>query len=256
MSEVKLEFSSPGVAVLTVNRPAARNALSMSVRAALAGHITALDADSDVKCIIITGGETMFAAGADLVELQQRTLHDPSFKSSRIAWEAMTACSKPLIAAVNGFALGGGCELALHCDIIIAGEGAKFGLPEIKVGIMPGAGGTQRFVRAAGKFAAMRYLLTGDFIPAAEALRMGLVSEVVADVEVQAHAVGLASKIAALPPLAIQSIKEVLLLGPDAPLQTGLALERKAFQLLFGTQDRSEGIGAFLEKRKPQFTGS
>jgi enoyl-CoA hydratase/carnithine racemase len=167
----------------------------------------------------------------------------------------MEACRKPILAAVNGFALGGGCELALHCDIIIAGEGAKFGLPEVKVGIMPGAGGTQRLLRAAGKFKAMRYALTGDFIPAPEALAMGIASEVVPDEAVLAHTLKIASKIAALAPLSVDAIKEALLLGQDAPLDAALVLERKAFQLLFASEDRAEGISAFLEKRKPIFKG-
>jgi enoyl-CoA hydratase len=255
MAEILEERPADGVALLRINRPDVLNALSMSVRATLADIVTRLDADPVVRAIVITGDEKAFAAGADLGELKTRTVHDTNFRSSRAAWEAMEACRKPLIAAVNGFALGGGCELALHCDIIIAGEGAKFGLPEVRVGIMPGAGGTQRFVRAAGKFAAMRYLLTGDFIPGREAAAMGLVSEVVADAEVLPHALKIAAKIAALPPLSVDAIKEVVGLGVDASLETALVLERKAFQLLFATEDRDEGIAAFLEKRKPAFRG-
>ncbi len=246
---------SDGVALLTINRPEALNALSMSIRATLADIVTRLDADPDIRAIVITGDEKAFAAGADLAELKTRTVHDTTFRSSRVAWEAMEACRIPVIAAVNGFALGGGCELALHCDIIIAGEGAKFGLPEVKVGIMPGAGGTQRLLRAAGKFVAMRYLLTGDFIPAQAAREMGLASEVVPDGEVLPHALKIATKIAALPPLSVDAIKEVVDLGADASLDTALVLERKAFQLLFATEDRNEGISAFLEKRKPAFKG-
>jgi enoyl-CoA hydratase len=254
-SEVVVERPAPGVAVIRVNRPEVHNALNMGVRAEMARHVVAFDADPDVRAIVITGGEKVFAAGADVVELRARTLHDKAFRASRVAWEALEACRVPIIAAVNGLALGGGCELALHCDIIIAGEGANFAQPEVKLGIMPGAGGTQRFLRASGKFAAMRYLLTGDFIPAHTALAMGLISEVVPDNEVQAHALKLASKIAAMPPLAIDAIKEVVSLGADMPLEAGLVLERKAFQMLFGTEDRDEGIGAFLEKRKPSFKG-
>lgn len=255
MAEVLEENPVEGVALLRINRPEVLNALSMSVREVLAEIVTRLDADSAVRAIVITGDERAFAAGADLVELGQRRVIDKAFRASRVAWEALESCHKPVIAAVNGFALGGGCELALHCDIIIAGEGAKFGLPEVKVGIMPGAGGTQRLLRASGKFKAMRYALTGDFIPAAEAAAMGLVSEVVADSDVLAHALKIAAKIAALAPHSVDSIKEVLLLGEDAPLETALVLERKAFQLLFATEDRTEGISAFLEKRKPSFKG-
>jgi enoyl-CoA hydratase/carnithine racemase len=255
MGEILEERPSHGVALLRINRPEVLNALSMSVRAMLAEIVTRLDADPEVRAIVITGDEKAFAAGADLGELRTRTVHDTNFRSSRAAWEAMESCRKPLIAAVNGFALGGGCELALHCDIIIAGEGARFGLPEVKVGIMPGAGGTQRLLRAAGKFKAMRYLLTGDFIPGPEAAAMGLVSEVVADTDVLPHALKVAAKIAGLPPLSVDAIKEVVSLGADASLETALVLERKAFQLLFATEDRDEGIAAFLEKRKPQFRG-
>jgi enoyl-CoA hydratase/carnithine racemase len=255
MSEVLEERPSEGVALLRINRPEVLNALSMSVRSALADMLKRLDADRTVRAIVITGDEKAFAAGADLVELKQRTVHDKAFRESRVAWEAMEACRKPILAAVNGFALGGGCELALHCDIIIAGEGAKFGLPEVKVGIMPGAGGTQRLLRAAGKFKAMRYALTGDFIPAQEASAMGLASEVVPDDQVLAHTLKVAARIAAQAPLSVDAIKEALILGEDASLESALVLERKAFQLLFATEDRDEGICAFLEKRKPAFKG-
>jgi enoyl-CoA hydratase len=252
---VLLERPSEYVALLRLNRPEVLNALSVPVRLALAAHVDALEADDMVRVIVITGDEKAFAAGADLVELRKRTVRDASTKQSRAAWVALQGCTKPIIAAVNGFALGGGCELALHCDIIIAGEGAKFGLPEVKVGIMPGAGGTQRLLRAVGKFKASRYLLTGDFMSAATASEMGLVSEVVPDAEVLQHALKLASKIAAQPPLAVKALKEVIALGPDASLETALTLERQAFQLLFTTEDRDEGIAAFLEKRKPVFKG-
>ncbi len=256
MSQEILETRpSEGVALLTINRPETLNALSMSIRSALAEIVTRLDANPEVRAIVITGDDKAFAAGADLDELKKRTVHDTTFRSSRVAWEAMEACRIPVIAAVNGFALGGGCELALHCDIIIAGESARFGLPEVKVGIMPGAGGTQRLLRAAGKFTAMRYLLTGDFIPAQAAREMGLASEVMPDADVLPHALKIASKIAALPPLSVDAIKEVVNLGADASLETALVLERKAFQLLFATEDRDEGISAFFEKRKPGFKG-
>ncbi len=253
--EVILERPRTGVAVIRLNRPEVRNALSMSVRATIAEHVAALDADPEVRAIVITGGERVFAAGADLVELRSRTLHDPSFRTSRVAWEALERCRIPVIAAVNGYALGGGCELALHCDIIVAGEGARFGLPEVTVGIMPGAGGTQRLLRAVGKYAALRYLLTGEPIPARTALAWGLVSEIVEDGAVQDHALDIGSRIAGLPPLAVEAIKEVVTLGGDASLETALVLERKAFQLLFGTEDRAEGMSAFFEKRKPAFKG-
>lgn len=253
--EVLVERPSDGVALLRLNRPEVLNALSVPVRLALAAHIDALSDDPGVRAIVITGDEKAFAAGADLVELRKRTVRDAQTKESVSAWVALRACAKPLIAAVNGFALGGGSELAFHCDIIVAGEGAKFGLPEVKVGIMPGAGGTQRFVRAVGKYKAARYLLTGDFMSAATASEMGIVSEVVPDADVVPHALKLAARIAGLPPLAVAALKEVIALGPEASLETALALERKTFQLLFTTEDREEGIAAFLEKRKPMFKG-
>ena len=255
MSEVVRESPQAGVALLRINRPEVLNALSVPVRLALAAEIDALSDDDETRVIVITGGDKVFAAGADLSELKTRTVKDAQTKQSRAAWVALDNCPKPVIAAVNGFALGGGCELAFHCDIIIAGEGAKFGLPEVKVGIMPGAGGTQRFVRAAGKFKASRYLFTGDFIPAAAALEMGICSEVVKDEDVIPHALKIASKIAAQAPLAVAALKEVVRLGPDASLEAALTLERKSFQLLFATEDRDEGIAAFLEKRKPDFKG-
>jgi enoyl-CoA hydratase len=255
MSEVLREQPGDGVGLLRINRPDRLNALSMAVRATLAEHIDAMSRDDSVRCIVITGDQKAFAAGADVAELAKRTPIDADFARSRAAWAYIEQCPKPLIAAVNGFALGGGCELAMHCDIIIAGENAKLGQPEVKLGIMPGAGGTQRFLRVAGKFAAMRWLLTGDLLSAAEAKQLGLVSEVVADGEVLPHSLALAAKIAALPPLAVAAIKETLLLGADAPLSAALLLERKAFQLLFASEDGTEGLSAFMERRKPQFKG-
>jgi enoyl-CoA hydratase len=255
MPDIVQSQPSDAVALLRLNRPEQMNALSLSVRELLAEHIRSLSNDESVRCIVITGDEKAFAAGADVNELAKRSVLDVTFGKSRAAWVALESCPKPVIAAINGYALGGGCELAMHCDVIIAGENAKLGQPEVKLGIMPGAGGTQRFVRAVGKFAAMRWLLTGEILSAAEALRMGLISEVVSDAEVLNHALALAARIASLPPLAVAAIKESVLLGPDAPLATALSLERKAFQLLFATEDRTEGIRAFQERRKPQFKG-
>jgi enoyl-CoA hydratase/carnithine racemase len=255
VAEVLLERPAEGVALLRLNRPEALNALSLELRALLARHIRELDDDPGVKVIVLTGDEKAFAAGADLAELQKRAVHDPAFRTARVAWEAMDDCRKPIVAAIRGFALGGGCELALHCDIIIAGEGARFGLPEVKVGIMPGAGGTQRLLRITGRYVAARYLMTGDFIPAQTALTLGLASEVVPDEEVLPHALKIAGKIAGMPQLAVEAIKEVVVAGADASLQAAELLERKTFQLLFATEDRAEGVNAFLEKRKPTFKG-
>lgn len=255
MSVVSLERAASGVALLRLNRPDRLNALNMAVRESLAAHFRELAADDAVRCVVVTGDEKAFAAGADVAELAERTPTDAAFAKSRAAWEAMERYRRPIIAAVNGFALGGGCELAMHCDIIIAGEGAKLGQPEVKLGIMPGAGGTQRLVRAVGKFAAMRWLLTGELMSAADALRMGLVSEVVPDVRVLPHALEIAMRIAALPPLAVAAIKETVLLGADLPLEAALRLEGQSFQMLFATEDRTEGMRAFIDKRKPEFKG-
>jgi len=250
-----VEQASEGVALIRLNRPAQLNALAMSLRTELAVAINKLSADEKIRCIVITGDEKAFAAGADIGELANRTVLDEDFDRSAVAWQAINACPKPIIAAVNGYALGGGFELALHCDIIIAGEGAIVGQPEVRLGIMPGAGGVQRFLRATGKYGAMRWLLTGDRMSGAEALRQGLVSEVVADEDVLPHSLALAAKLAKLPPLAVRSIKESILLGADAPLNVALSLERKAFQLLFASEDKVEGTSAFVEKRKPVFKG-
>ncbi len=255
MSVVLLEQPAPGVALLRLNRPDRLNALNMAVRESLAAHFTALASDEAVRCVVITGDQKAFAAGADVAELAARTPTDEAFARSRAAWAAMERYRRPIIAAVSGFALGGGCELAMHCDIIIAGEGAKLGQPEVKLGIMPGAGGTQRFVRASGKFAAMRWVLTGDLLTAADALRLGLVSEVVADDLVLPHALQIATRVAALPPLALTAIKDTILRGADLTLEAALRLESETFQKLFATEDRAEGMRAFLEKRKPEFKG-
>jgi enoyl-CoA hydratase/carnithine racemase len=255
MSEVVLERPAGDVALIRLNRPEVRNALNMAVRRRLAEHFTALGADEATRCIVITGSEKVFAAGADLRDMVERTPVDMMMRRAEALWQPIASCPKPVIAAVNGYALGGGCELAMHADIIIAGEGASFGQPEVRVGIMPGAGGTQRLTRAVGKYRAMRMLLTGEPVPARDALAMGLVSEVVPDGEVLAAALRVAASIAALPPLAVMQIKEAVLAGQDASIDAALLIERKAFQLLFSTADQKEGMRAFLEKRKPEFQG-
>lgn len=255
MSEVLLERLSPAIALIRLNRPDARNALNQTVREQLAATFTALGSDPEVRCIVLTGGDQVFAAGADIRDMAERGAMEMFLRQSHRLWAAIAQCPKPVIAAVNGFAFGGGCELAMHADLIVAGEGASFAQPEVRVGIMPGAGGTQRLTRAVGKFQAMRMLLTGVSVTAAEALRMGLVSEVVADDQVRSRALELAGQIASLPPLAVMQIKEVVLAGQDASLDTALMLERKAFQLLFDSADQKEGMHAFLEKRTPIYQG-
>jgi enoyl-CoA hydratase/carnithine racemase len=255
MEEVTIDRPADGVARVTINRPDARNALSMTVRERLATVFNELSVDAATRCIVLTGGDQVFAAGADIRDMAERRPMELLLRRTDVYWRAIASCAKPIIAAVNGYAWGGGCELAMHCDIIIAGESASFAQPEIRVGIMPGAGGTQRLTRAIGKFQTMKMLLTGKPVSAREALAMGLASEVVADDAVQSAAVAMASSIAAMPPLAVMQIKEVVLAGQDASLDTALMLERKAFHLLFDTEDQKEGMHAFLEKRKPQYKG-
>jgi len=253
MSEVLLEKPAEGISVVRLNRPEVRNALNLKVRELLAKHFIDLGNDEATRCIILTGGDKVFAAGADIRDMVDRSPIE--MMTRRDLWKPIASCPKPVIAAVNGYAVGGGCELAMQADIIVAGEGASFGQPEVRIGIMPGAGGTQRLTRAVGKFRAMRMLLTGEPVTARDALEMGLVSEVVADGEVFETALRIAKTIASMPPVAVMQIKEVTLAGQDASLEAAMMLERKAFQLLFSTTDQKEGMRAFLEKRKPEFRG-
>jgi enoyl-CoA hydratase/carnithine racemase len=255
MAEVLVERPSEHVALVRLNRPEVRNALNLATRRLLAEHVTALGKDASVRAIVVTGGDQAFAAGADITEMADATPIDMMLRNVQQYWDPVAQCPKPLIAAVNGFALGGGCELAMHCDIIVAGPGAKFGLPEVRIGIMPGAGGTQRLTRAVGKFQAMRMVLTGAMVSGEEALRIGLASELVPDDQVIKRALELAEQIAALPPLSVMTIKEAVLAGQDASLDTALLLERKAMHVLFASADRKEGMAAFLGKRKPKFEG-
>jgi len=255
MSPVLVEHAAQAVVLLRLNRPEARNALNNAVRGALAGHFRDFGEDSTTRCIVLTGDAKAFAAGADLKEIAALGAREMMQTGVRRLWKAIADCPKPVIAAVNGFALGGGCELAMHADIIVAGEGARFGQPELGVGVIPGGGGTQRLVRAVGKFRAMKMLLTGEMVDARQALEMGLVSEVVPDADVLDRALALARRIAELPPIAVMLCKEVVLTGQDCPLDAALNLERKAFELLFATEDQKEGMRAFAEKRKPNFQG-
>lgn len=246
---------APGVALLRLNRPEARNALNSALRQALTEAFATLPRDASLRAIVITGDDRAFMAGADLREFATMGTAEVARLGVRRMWNVIAECPLPVIAAVNGAALGGGLELAMHADIIVAGEGAKLGQPEITVGIMPGGGGTQRLVRALGKFKAMNMLLTGAPVTGRAAFEMGLASEVVADDQVLPRALAIATRIAALPPLAARRIKEVVLAGEDAPLATGIMLERRAFETLFDTADKSEGMSAFLEKRAPEFKG-
>ncbi len=202
---------------------------------------------------MIAGRGGNFAAGADIKAFEELGSADMLAQRMHRYWETIARCPKPVIAAVEGYALGGGCELAMHADIIVAARTATFGQPEIKLGLMPGAGGTQRLLRAIGKYKTMMLVLTGDMFPAEEAERAGLVSVLTPEGDAVQHALQIAARIAWMPPLAAAQIKEAVVNGEDAPLETALRLERKAFQLLFDTADKREGIAAFLEKRKPSF---
>ena len=252
---VLLERPAEGVVLLRINRPEVRNALNLEVRKLLAKHLQELGDDSTTRAVVLAGNDKSFAAGADIREMADAGTIEMLQRGVHKLWRAIAGCPKPVIAAVSGYALGGGCELAMTCDIIVAGESARFGQPEVNIGIIPGGGGTQRLTRVVGKYKAMKYVLTGELFSAKEALDMGLVSEVVPDPEVEGRAIDLARQIAALPPLAIQLAKEAVLAGMDAPLTTALALETKSLQILFSSHDQKEGMHAFLEKRKPKFQG-
>lgn len=244
-----------GVLTITLNRPEAYNALRTNLLREMADTLDAAALNDDVKAVLVTGGEKVFAAGADIKEMASLdavgVMNDPR----PTYWRRINAFPKPMVAAVNGFALGGGCELMMHCDIVIAGDNAQFGQPEINLGIIPGAGGTQRLVRAVGKSMAMQLVLSGEFISAEQGRDFGLVSEVVIPERTLERARQLAEKIATKPPIAVRLAKEAILKSYETTLDSGLNLERKAFTMLAATEDRNEGIAAFMEKRKPNFTG-
>lgn len=254
-AEVLLERVSPAIAIVRLNRPHVRNALDLSIRQELAKVFRALAEETALRCVILTGGEECFAAGADIADMSRIDAVQMYHRHTERLWAAVAECPVPVLSAVSGYALGGGLELAMNTDIIVAGRSARLGQPEVKVGIMPGAGGTQRLMRAVGKFRAMYLCMTGELIGAQEALEMGLVSLVVDDAEVMPRCLALAEKLAGMPPIALAQIKEVILHGADASLGAALALERKAVQLLFATEDKQEGMGAFMEKRRPQYKG-
>ncbi|WP_314972464.1 enoyl-CoA hydratase [Comamonas testosteroni] len=253
--ELLVRHQDHGVAIVQLNRPEATNALSLSLQAALSSTFAELSADASVRCIVLTGGDKVFAAGGDIKSMDSCGPIEIMKRHTERVWAPIEQCPKPIIAAVCGYAFGGGAELAMHCDIIIAGRGASFAQPEIRIGIMPGIGGTQRLVRAVGKFQAMRILLTGKPVSADEAYAMGLVSLVCADDQVIPEALKMAKLIANMPPLAVEQIKEVVIAGMDASLDAALMLERKANQILFATRDQKEGMNAFIEKRQPVFKG-
>ncbi len=243
------------VAVVTLNRPQVLNALSQGMMEDLATALEACDRDARLGCIVLWGGPRVFASGADVREMAGATSAD-MIRSYRFQqWERIRRVATPMVAAVSGYALGGGCELAMACDIIVASETARFGQPEIRLGLMPGAGGTQRLTRAVGKSRAMEMVLTGRPITAQEALAAGLVSRVVPPELCLEEATRLAREIARQAPLAVRMAKEAVLQAFETALESGLLFERRCFHSLFSTDDTREGIAAFLAKRPPQFTG-
>ncbi|MBR0565778.1 enoyl-CoA hydratase/isomerase family protein [Azoarcus sp. L1K30] len=244
-----------GVLEIRLNRPEARNALSTPVLRGIVGLLERAETDDGVRCVVLTGGDTVFAAGADLAEMASKDMQAVLLEERPRLFAAIGRFPKPVIGAVCGYALGGGCELVMHADIIVAGESAQFGQPEINLGIIPGAGGTQRLTRAVGKSLAMKMVLAGEFIPAREALAAGLVAEVTADDACIGRAHELARKIAGKAPLAVRLAKDAVLQAFETPLAAGMVLERRNFVVLAGTDDRNEGVNAFLEKRKPVWKG-
>jgi enoyl-CoA hydratase/carnithine racemase len=244
------------VALCRIDRPEARNALSPELMDELATAVEGFDADSDVHCIVIAGTDEVFASGADIGALRERSFQDSLVHPSAAFWKRLAAIRTPTIAAVSGWALGGGCELALSCDLIVASETAEFGQPEITLGIIPGGGGTQRLARVVGKQRAMELVLTGRRIEAAEAERMGFVNAVFKKREWLEQALELAQRIAKRPPIAARLAKQAVLAAEETPMTAGLEMERRLYELSMATEDRLEGMDAFLEKRKPKFRGA
>jgi len=238
-------------ATIQLNRPESLNALNNQLMSELASCLEMLDGDSSVRCIVITGSEKSFAAGADIKEMADAGTIEMLNRDGFRFWERIRRIKKPIIAAVGGFALGGGCELAMTCDMVVASETAKFGQPEINLGVMPGAGGTQRLARTIGKYRAMEMVLTGQTIGAEEAYRRGLVNRLVPVELLLEEAENLAREIASRPPDAVRLAKESVLNSFELPLSEGLAVERKNFYMLFSGEDQKEGMKAFVEKRKP-----
>jgi len=251
--ETILVESKNRVGIIRLSRPQALNALNSALNTELAQAIAACDADDDIGCILIAGSEKAFAAGADIKEMAELSAIDAFKGDFAAAWHATASARKPVIAAVSGFALGGGCELVMQCDIVIAADTAKFGQPEIKLGIIPGIGGTQRMPRAVGKAKAMDLILTGRMMDAAEAERAGLVARVVPAASLMDEAVKVAEAVASMSLPALIAAKEAVNRAFEMPLAEGIRFERRVFHLLFGTEDQKEGMAAFVEKRPAKF---
>lgn len=244
-----------GVGLITFNRPDALNALSPDLMKELVDALQGFDAEDAIGCMVITGGPKVFAAGADIKRMAEASAVDMLLEDQLARWDKIRKLKKPVIAAVSGFCLGGGCELSMMCDMIVASDTARFGQPEINIGVIPGAGGTQRLTRAVGKARAMELILTGRHFSAQEAYEMGLVTKVVPVELYLDEAMAVAKEIASKPALAVKLGKEAILKSFDTTIELGLDYERKLFYLLFASEDQKEGMSAFMEKRKPDFKG-
>jgi enoyl-CoA hydratase/carnithine racemase len=243
------------VGLLRLNRPEARNALSPEVMELLGAEIERLDAEPEIHCIVIAGSDEVFASGADIGALAAREFHEALFHPGAAFWKRLAECRTPMVAAVSGWALGAGCELALACDLIVASETAEFGQPEVMLGIIPGGGGSQRLARAIGKQRAMELVLTGRRFDAREAERLGVVNTVTGKREWLESALELARRIASRPSIATRLAKQAVLAAEESGLAAGLETERRLYELAMATEDRVEGMQAFLEKRRPVFRG-
>ncbi|MCS1351910.1 enoyl-CoA hydratase-related protein [Mechercharimyces sp. CAU 1602] len=244
-----------GVGRIQLDRPDVLNALNLALMDELVHALNEMERDDEVGCILLCGNEHAFAAGADIFEMLDATTTDLLVQDQFSAWDRLSEVKKPMIAAVSGMALGGGCELAMACDLILAAEGSSFGQPEINLGVMPGAGGTQRLVRSVGKAKAMEMVLLGRPITAQEAYRLGLINEVVPAHQLEEEAMKWAQRLANKAPLAVRLAKESILKSMESTLAEGLDFEQKCFYLLFATEDQKEGMRAFVEKRRPHFHG-
>lgn len=255
MAELVESSRDGNVVLLRLNRPEARNALSPELMEELASELERLDPDPEVRCVVIAGSDKVFAAGADIKAMAERSFAEALRHPAAGFWRRLAAIKTPMIAAVSGFALGGGCELALACDMIVAAEGATFGQPEINLGIIPGGGGTQRLARVLGKQRAMELVLTGERFDAAAALELGLVNRVVEGDGWLDEAMALAATVAERPPIAARLAKQAVIAAEETALTAGLENERRLYELAMATEDRVEGMTAFLEKRRPKFEG-